>query len=138
MLIRSKNKMGIYEATNIIVNDNNEVVKIFSDDVYFLLGKYDSNVRCKDVLQYIYNCIISGYTIIDMPDDDFKIIKLKPKTDKTMENMLPQSVIKKLKSYGFYTMEDVIKNQEHIFSLKGIGPATAKIIREAIRVYEKS
>ena len=46
MLIRSKNKMGIYEATNIIVNDNNEVVKIFSDDVYFLLGKYDSLPTC--------------------------------------------------------------------------------------------
>ena len=110
MLIRSKNKMGIYEATNIIVNDNNEVVKIFSDDVYFLLGKYDSDRQCKDVLQYIYNCISSGHTIIDMPDDDFKIIKLKPKTDQTMENMLPQSVINKLNSYRIYTMEDVIKN----------------------------
>lgn len=137
MLIRSKNKMGIYEATNIIVNDNNEVVKIFSDDVYFLLGKYDSDRQCKDVLQYIYNCISSGHTIIDMPDDDFEI-KSKPKTDQTMENMLPQSVINKLNAYRIYTMEDVIKNQKYIFSLKGIGPATARTIREAIKVYEKS
>lgn len=136
MLIRSKNKSGIHEATNIIINDKNEIVKIFSDDVYFLLGRYESQEQCLDVLQYIYNCISSGHTIIDMPESNYKIDS-KP-IDQTMNRMLPWSLVVKLNKYKIYTMEDLIDKQKYVYSLKGIGPKSAKLIREAITYYENN
>ena len=80
MIIRSQGKTKIVNFDNVkaieielgsrtYYNDFYKVMAIMSDNIFVLLGSYDTEDIAKEVLEEIIKCVTINLNIFDMPEE---------------------------------------------------------------------
>lgn len=140
MLIVSQDKSQIIECKNIIINDNAEIVAVFSDETAFRLGKYGSYEKCQEVIKKIADHYACGADVYNMPPNSRSKSDLKPVTVKdsdSFENLRPYLTtytFNLLARCGLTSITQIKATQLHKF--RYISEKRQKEIWEAIKLYE--